>query len=155
MARYVVAGNQSTVSSSYKTGTAVYAAASVSIRRGKIFRIAVGQSSAPNATDVNVQFDLSRQTAAGTATAFTPNPEDPADAACSAVAGINATVEGTITSNSSLFNRSINQRGTLSWETDNEAAMHTWPATASNGFALRAQSSVYAGAVTTELGFLE
>lgn len=154
MAKYMVPGNQATISSSYKTAAIATAAASTP-RRGKIAEIIIGASANPNATDTYIQFDLSRQTAAGTTTAFTPNPVDPADAACSALGGVNATVEGTVTANSSVFNDAINQRGTLRWIETDESKMLIWPATASNGFALRAQSGTYTGSVTAQLGFLE
>ena len=154
MAKYVVPGNQATVSSSYKTAATVYAGASAT-RRGKIAEILIGASANPNATDTYIQFDLSRVTAAGTVTAFTPNPVDPADAACSAVAGVNATAEPTVTSNSSLFNEAINQRGTLRWLESDESKMLTYPATSLAGFSLRAQSSTYVGSVTGLIGFLE
>lgn len=156
MAKYWVPGNQGTVSSSYKTAAVVYATTGTGIlRRGKIAEIIIGQSGNPNATDTYVQWDMSRQTAAGTATAFTPNATDPADVACGATAGINATVEGTVTANSSVFNVGINQRGSMRWQEIDESKMPTYPATVANGFALRAQSSTYASSVTGELGFLE
>jgi hypothetical protein len=154
MAKYMVIGNQSTLSSSYKT-VATATAGATNMRRGKVVELILGASANPNATDTYIQFDLSRQTAIGTTTAFTPNPVDPADAACTALGGINATVEGTITANSSLFNDGMNQRGTLRWQEQDESKALIWPATASVGFALRAQSSTYAGSVTGQIGFLE
>jgi hypothetical protein len=154
MAKYMIPGNQAAVSASYKTAVIATAAASTP-RRGKIVEIILGSATNPNATDTYIQFDLSRQTAAGTTTAFTPNPTDPADAACSALGGVNATAEGTITASSVVFNEGMNQRGSLRWQEQDESKMFIWPATASNGFALRAQSSTYTGAVTGQLGFLE
>jgi hypothetical protein len=155
MAKYEIAGNQGTISSSYKTAAVATAPASGSIRRGKVSEMRLGASANPNSTDTYIQFDLSRQTVAPTATAFTPNPTDPADAACSAIGAVNATVEGTITSSSSLFNQGMNQRGTILWAENDESKMLIWPATASNGLAIRAQSSTYTGSVTAQLGFLE
>lgn len=156
MAKYMAPGNQATISSSYKTAVTVYATTGTGIlRRGKIAEIIIGQSANPNATDTYVQWDLSRQTAAGTATALVPPPVDPADVACGATAGVNATVEGTITASSSLFNEAINQRGSFRWQEIDELKMLTYPATAGNGFALRAQSSTYTGSVTGQVGFLE
>ena len=154
MAKYMLPGNQATISSSYKTA-ALVTATSGSLKRVKIAEIIVGASANPNSTDTYIQFDLSRQTAVGTSTAFTPNQVDPADTAALATAGINSTAEGTITSNSSVFNDSINQRGTLRWQEPDESKMPIGPATAAAGFALRGQSSTYAGSVTGQLGFLE
>jgi len=154
MAKYMVVGNQATVSSSYKSA-AVVTAGATAMRRGKVAEMILGASANPNATDTYLQFDLSRQTAIGTATSFTPNPVDPADTACTALGSVNATVEGTITANSSLFNDGMNQRGTLRWQEQDESKMLIYPATASVGFALRVQSSTYTGSVTAQIGFLE
>ena len=154
MAKYMVVGNQAVITSSYKTAAIATAAAS-SPRRGKVAEIIIGASANPGGTDTYIQFDMSRQTVAGTTTSVTPQAVDPADAACSALGGSNATAEGTITGGSSVFNDAINQRGTMRWIETDESKMLIWPATASNGFALRAQSSTYVGSVTAQIGFLE
>lgn len=154
MGYYAVPGNQATISSSYKTA-AVVTATSGALRRGKIAEIMLGFSANPNATDTYGQFDLSRQTAVGTSTAFTPNATDPADVAALATAGVNATVEGTITANSSVFNEAVNQRGSVRWVASQESQMLIYPATAANGFALRCLSTTYTGSVTGQLTFME
>ena len=154
MPKYAVPGNQGTISSSYKTG-AVLTAATAGLRRIKVYDILVGASANPNSTDTYIQFDVSRQTAAGTATSFTPNPLDPADPAAFTVAGVNSTVEGTVTANSSLWNEAVNQRNSVRWIAADESQMLIGPATNLNGLALRAQSGTYAGSVTAQLNFLE
>ena len=59
---------QATVTTSFKTAgivTAAAAAASgVQVRRGMVEELDLGQEAAPNATDCDVQWDVSRQTAA-------------------------------------------------------------------------------------------
>jgi len=158
MSDFGFAFNQATVTSSYKTAglvTAAAAAASgVQIRRGKIFDLELGQLSAPNATDCPVQWDVSRQTAAGNATAVTPNPFDPADPAFMGLAGSNATAEGTITAGSSVLNIGINQRGSYRWACAPGDEL-VYPATASNGFAFRCLSPNYGGAAGGSCGHRE
>ena len=147
MAVYSVQGAQATVSTGYKTAIIITAAASGTIRRGKVFDINMAAQSAPASTDTNIQFDLSRQTAAGTTTAYTPLPADPADAAFSGLAGVNATVEGTVTATTSVFNMAMNQRAPYRWQTYlGSGAELVYPATASNGFAFRVLSAGYTGA---------
>lgn len=146
MAGYAIVGQQATVSSSYKTAIIVTANSAGTIRRGKVYDINCAAGSAPASTDTNIQFDLSRQTAAGTTTSYTPVSLDPADAAFSGLAGVNATVEGTITASSSVFNLGMNQRAPYRWQTYlGSGAELVYPATASNGFALRVLSAGYTG----------
>jgi hypothetical protein len=154
MAKYVVIGSQSTISSSYK-GLAGAAATSGSLRRFRIAEIIIGQSANPNSTDTYVQYDCSRQTVAGTGTSFTPNAEDPADVAALFTALVNYTVEPTVTSNSSIFNVGISQRASFRWQEIDQSLMPVAPATAANGFELRGQSSTYASSVTGQLGIIE
>lgn len=147
MAVYSITGQQNAVGTGYKTALSLTAAASGTIRRGKVFDINVSQSGAPASTDTNIQFDMSRQTAAGTSTAYTPNPNDPADAAFSGLAAVNYTVEGTVTANSSVFNIGLNQRAPYRWQTYlGSGAELVYPQSASAGFALRALSAGYTGA---------
>jgi hypothetical protein len=77
-----LAGSQQNLSSSYKTIIAMTAATgAATLKRGWIYEAEVGADGAPNATDCAIVWDWSRQTAAGTSTAATPNPLDAADAA--------------------------------------------------------------------------
>lgn len=149
MAVYSIQGQQNALTAAFKTAITVTAAASATIRRGKIFDINVSQSGAPASTDTNIQFDLSRTTAAGTgATAYTLNPNDPADAAFSGIGAVNvATIEPTYTANSSVFNIGLNQRAPYRWQTYlGSGAELVYPATASAGLGLRALSAGYTGA---------
>jgi hypothetical protein len=147
MAVYSVQGQQNTLTTTYKTALGFTAAASGTIRRGKVFDINVSQSGAPASTDTNIQFDLSAQTAAGTSTAYTAVTNDPADAVFSGLAGVNYTIEPTVTANSSRFNIGLNQRAPYRWQTYlGSGAELVYPATASAGFVLRALSAGYTGA---------
>ena len=65
MAKYAITGTQSTVSGSYKSVLSI-AATSGSLRRGKVYDLLIGTNGTP--ADNYLQWDISRMTAAGTAT---------------------------------------------------------------------------------------
>jgi hypothetical protein len=158
MAEYQVgndlAGSQQALSSSYKTlVTAV--ANTTGPRRGKIYDFLIGTNGTP--ADNYLEWDVSRQTANGIASTFTnatPTALDPADVACNAWGGVNYTTEGTITSASSVFYLGLNQRASYRWVAAPGGEL-VWPATAWNGFALRAKSAVYTGTATGKVYFDE
>jgi hypothetical protein len=140
---YTVPCSQNTMTTTFKTAgivTAAAAAASgIQVRRVRIWEFDFGIQGPPNATDTSIQIDISKQTAAGTTTAVTPVKADDADPVFMGLAGSNATAEGTVTASSSLFNTWINQRGAFRWTTQPLSGQDLiCPATASNGFALRA-----------------
>jgi hypothetical protein len=150
MANYSVTGTQSATSSSYKT--AIIITSSATTRRTKWFDILVGTAGTP--ADNYMQFDVSRCTSVGTSTAFTPLPLDPADAAALSAAGVNATAEGTVTANSSMWNVGINQRASYRWVAAPGSEI-VGPATSSNGLVLRVLSGAYTGASTGTVLFQE
>jgi hypothetical protein len=161
MANFSLAHTQSTLTTTYKTSgelaAASAAASGVEIRRGKVFEFDFGQTGVPNATDCPVQWDVSRITAIGTRTALVPSPLDGADAVTNAQAGVNDTVEPTVAaagSGLSLFNLGINQRAAYRWIAAPGKEL-VWPATASNGFAIRALSPNYASSVAGSIIFEE
>lgn len=154
MPYYAAPGSQAGLTTTYKTALAVYAT-SGALRRGKIMELILGAVGNPSSTDTPIQWDLSRQTAPGTATAFTPQPVDSADAAAAATAAANATAEGTITAGSSVFNQGANQRQAIRWYAVDESKALIWPASANNGFALRALSPAYTGGVSGQANFIE
>lgn len=145
-------GTEQALTTAYKT-LALVTATSGSLRRGKVNMLAVGTDG--TAANNSMVFDVSRQTAAGTATSITPNPLDPADVACLATAAANATVEGTITANSSVWNVAINQQLSYVWQAVPDRGELVFPATAANGFALRAKSTAYTGTATGHIQFIE
>lgn len=153
MPKFLVPGNQATLTTTYKTGALIHAT-TAALTRGQVTELIMGPTGVPNATDCSIQWDLSKISAAGTSSAFTPNPADNAAVAL-ATAGVNATVEPTVTANSSRFNVGANQRQCIRWfaaGTDDEMV---FPATANNGFALRALSTNYAAAVAAQINFRE
>lgn len=149
-----LAGTQQNLTTTYKTIVAL-TAATATLKRGKLMEIAFGADGAPNATDCQIVYDVSRQTAAGTSTGATPNPKDPADVAAGTVASVNFTAEGTITANSSLWNKALNQRASQIWYARDEANALIWPATNLAGLACRALSPTYAAPVLIETAHLE
>lgn len=140
-------GSQQNISSTYKTILYVTAAAS-SPRRGKVYDILVGTNGTP--ADNYMEYDISRQTASGTASVITVNALDPADANFTSLAAANATGEGTITANSSVFYVGVNQRASYRWVAAPGSEL-VFPATANNGFAQRTRSGGYTSTVTSAM----
>jgi hypothetical protein len=99
-------------------------------RRGKLYEVIIGSEATP--ADNAFLLRVRRCTAAGTSTAVTPNPNDPADAATETDAGENHTVEPTYTANSEQLVVPFNQKATFRWYVSKEDGI-IWPATASNG----------------------
>jgi hypothetical protein len=107
-------------------------------RRGKLYDIEIGSEAA--AADNPFLYVIQRFTAAGTSTAVTPVPLDPADAATEFTAGQNHTVEPTYTANAILKRLPLNQRATFRWQQDPAYGL-TYPATASNGLGIATPTS--------------
>ena len=154
MANYYVTnllgGTQQNLSTSYKT--LVSTVSSATVRRVKIFEVNVGTDGTP--ADNVVVFDVSRQTAAGTSTAVTPLPLDPADAAALTTCTANSTAEPTITATSSVFNIAMNQRASYRWVAAPGSEL-VGPATSAAGFALRAKSPAYTSTAFGSVYFQE
>jgi len=139
------------VSSTYKTEIEILAQTS-GLKRFKIYDILVGTAGTP--ADNYMEFDVARATATCTGTASTPVAIDPADAACSAAAKINATAEGTVTATSSVWYIAFNQRASFRWIAAPGSELVA-PATNNNGFVLRARSAAYTGNVGATILFSE
>lgn len=144
----VLGGTQQAVSSSFKTLVSVTSSSATQARRGQIYDVLIGTNGVP--ADNYMTWDISRQTAAGTATSVTPNALNPADAAMLGVSTANSTVEPTITSNSSVFYVGVNQRASYRWVAAPGSEL-VYPATTANGFALRVLSGAYTGTATGQL----
>jgi hypothetical protein len=151
MAKYAITGTQSTVSGSYKSVLSI-AATTGALRRGKVYDVLIGTNGTP--ADNYLQWDISRMTATGTASAVTPNPLDPADAAAAGTAANNYTAEPTITASSSLLNVGVNQRASYRWVAAPGSEL-VFPATANNGLALRTLSGGYTGSATGDYMYEE
>lgn len=152
MARYAVnnglAGSQQNLSTAYKSIVTITAATgATTLRRGWIDEIEVGADGTPNATDCQIVWDWSKQTAAGTITAATPVTTENSDAAALLVYSVNATIEGTVTAASSLLTFPANQRGSQRWNAKDQASALIVPATNVAGVAGRAKSTTYASTV--------
>jgi hypothetical protein len=149
MARYHLdnrlAGSQQVLTTTFKTQFAV-TAVTATLRRGQIIELSYGADGAPNATDCNIVYDVSAQTAAGTSTVATPTKHNPADSGSTSIANVNFTAEGTITATSTVFTRTLNQRASQQWYA-NPGSELVWPATNLAGLAARALSPTYAANV--------
>jgi hypothetical protein len=157
MASYVnhnlLGGAQQNMSATFATIAAVLCSATT--KRGKIFGLHLSHDGTP--ANNSVTWDLSRQTADDGTRGGTvaPNKVDPADGAALANCRQNFTVEPTITATSAVFEEAINQQATRHWTAYDEAAMLVFPATANNGFALRAKSAAYVQTVIGQIDFKE
>lgn len=152
MANYSInnqlAGTPQNLSTSYKSICIVTSSSATSARRGQIYDIMLGEDGTP--ADNVVVWDISRQTAAGTATTVTPVALNPADGAMLSAAAANATAEGTITAASSVFNIGVNQRASYRWVPAPGSEL-IFPATNLAGFALRAKSPGYTSTTTGQI----
>lgn len=146
----VLGGTQQNLSSSFKTVWSVTAATgATTLRRGWIYEFEVGADNVPNATDCAIVWDISAQTAAGTATAITPvvNDQGGGDAAALLAYNANYTIEGTITATSSVFYLGLNQRASQRWIARDDKSAIIVAAVNAKGWAARAKSSNYASTV--------
>jgi hypothetical protein len=157
MAKFVVTNNlggtQQAMTTSYKTLIAL-TCQTTPLERFRIYEIMIGTNGAP--ADNYIEYDVSLQTAAGTATAVTPRSLDPSDQGTnSTVCVANATAEGTITAASSVLYIAMNQRASLIWRATSPDEMLIAPAVNLAGFAIRARSGAYTGTVTATVKFIE
>lgn len=102
-------------------------------RRGKLYDAIFGSEASP--ADNPFLWRVARITAAGTSTAVTPQPLDPADAATETDAGENHSAEPTYTAGAILLHVPLNQRATFRWVAAPGGEL-VWPATASNGLGI-------------------
>lgn len=107
-------------------------------RRAKWYDLIFGSQAA--AADNPFLYVLQRFTAPGTSTAVTPQPLDPADAAATAAAGQNHTVEPTYTAGQILLEIALNQRATFRWVATERGGLVA-PASASNGIGIATPTS--------------
>lgn len=106
--------------------------------RPKICDILVGAGTTPS--DHASKFVMSRFTAGGTGTAFTPVALDPSDPASVFTSAYNHSVEPTYTAAAYLLGWSMNQRGTFRWVAAPGFELVA-PPTAANGIGLKTLSS--------------
>lgn len=109
-------------------------APAASMRRIRVSDFMVGQEGTVG--DAPTLYTVQRCTTTGTRSAVTPQPLDPADAACVATAGENHSVEPTYTANAILLNVALNQRATFRWVAAPGGEL-VIPATANNGIGIK------------------
>ena len=112
--------------------------------RPAIYDIIFGSNATP--ADNALQWLVQRYTAAGTATAVTPQPLDSGDPAATAAAGENHTAEPTYTADAILLNISANQRSTQRWMASPGGEL-VMPATAANGCGIQPVHASFTGEV--------
>lgn len=123
--RYSIDGRDTNTAS-----TTILGLTSAATIRPKIFDIQIYSAATP--ADNAGEYYFQRYTAAGTATAVTPQAIDNGDPASLASAGEAHTVEPTYTANAILLSLGGNQRASLRWLAVPGAEL-TLPATAANG----------------------
>ncbi len=146
--RYSIAGTRA-VASATKSLLGLTATSGV---RPRIADILWGSAATP--ADNALEWILQRFTAAGTSTAVTPEPVDPADPAATAIAGQNHTVEPTYTSGKILLDVPMNQRSTQRWVAS-PGYEFVCPATAANGLGWQPIHASFTGNVTSTILFEE
>lgn len=109
-----------------------------SMRRIKLYDIVLGSEASP--ADNAFLYVIQRITTAGTSTAVTPSPIDPADAASAMTAGQNHTIEPTYTAGLVMLRLPLNQRATFRWVAGQGGEL-VIPATASNGLGFQTPTS--------------
>ena len=144
-------GTQQALSATY-ISLLILTAQTTGLKRFKIYDIAIGTNGTP--ADNEIEFDVSRQTAAGTATGITAVKLDPADGAAVTVAAANATGEGTVTAASSVLYLGLNQRASYRWVCAPGSELVA-PAVNLNGFTMRMKSAAYTSTATCMAMFNE
>lgn len=141
-----LAGTKQVNTTTYKTQLAL-TAATATLTRGKVYDVLIGTNGTP--ADNPMEFDISRQTAAGTSTPVVPVALEGGDRAAGTVGSANFTVEGTITATSSVFYVGLNQRASYRWVAAPGSELII-PNTNLAGFALRSKSATYTGTSTVQ-----
>lgn len=145
-------GTQQALTTTYVGSIIGLTGANASPRRGKIYDVLIGTNGTP--ADNYIEWDISRVTTNSTATSFTPQALDTADAAATTTATVNSSTQGTITTITNVFYVGVNQRASYRWVAAPGSEL-VWPATSSAGFQLRARSGGYTGTATGTLLFQE
>ena len=146
--RYSIDGTQSVASPT----DSVLGLTSTSAIRPAVYDVVFGSNATP--ADNALNWLMERYTAAGTATAVTPQALDPGDPASTATAGENHTAEPTYTAASVLLNISANQRSTQRWVASPGGEI-ICPATANNGVGVEPVHASFTGDVQCMLHFEE
>lgn len=127
MAKYSIKANRATIGANLTIGLFN---ATATARRCKLYEFAFGLGAPVGDNAYTLVWQ--RFTVAGTTTAVTPQPLDPADAAALTAGGTLATVEPTYTANLFMYTLPMNQRSTFRWVAPPYGEIIT-PATNANG----------------------
>ena len=133
MRLYSANGPTNTASTGPKTMVEIVGSTKI---RAQVCDLTVGNASTPNATDFQLQVAVTRLTATGTGTAFTPIAMDPGEIAASASCKITMSSEGTYSSNADLLSFYMNQRATYRWVAQDGREIYS-TASSGNGLGLR------------------
>ena len=157
MAKYAVSngtgGTPQAMTTTYKTIWDLTAATgATTLRKAFVYDMTFGADGTP--ADNSVTWKVDRQTTTGTRTAATPAPLDAGDAAALITAGVNTTIEGTVTASTQLLEIAANQRATYRWVAAPGSELVV-PATNVAGIGGRAKSSAYTGTVCGSFLFYE
>lgn len=159
MAEYAVTNGSSSSGGTQQNMTTTYVGSLIGLtgansapRRIKVYDVLIGTNGTP--ADNFIEWDISRVTTNSTATSFTPQPLDPANAAALTTATVNSSTAGTITAVSNVFYVGVNQRASYRWVAAPGSELVS-PATSSAGFQLRARSGGYTGTATGTILFQE
>jgi len=149
------AGTQQALATTYGGSVLSVVGPTTTPRRGKIYDLLIGTNGTP--ADNFIEWDISRVTTGSTSAAggtlITPQSLDPADAAATSVCTVNSSLTATISVQDILY-VGVNQRASYRWVAAPGSEL-VWPATSSNGFALRARSGGYTGTATGNWQFQE
>ena len=145
MAKYAVEMNR-TASTTLSVGNIT--ADATRPRRGKLYDLMFGSEATP--ADNVFLWQVQRCTTAGTATGVTPQALDPADAATEADAAETHTVDPTLTASAILLSIPLNQRASYRWVAAPGSEI-VYPATASNGLAVRTPTATAVAVTATAL----
>lgn len=148
----LLGGTQQAISTSFKTLVNLMADDSTALRRLSVYEFVFGTDGTP--ADQAMTYDVSRTTAAGTATPVTARPLDVGDGAMLGIADVNATVEPTVAAASALWSAGINQRATHRWVAFPGGELIV-PAIDAAGLAFRARSPGYTGTAICQTEFNE
>lgn len=148
MRRYTIDGAQAVAS---PDDTLLTLTGGTTIRPG-IYDGWFGSSATP--ADNSLVWYMNRSTAAGTATAVTPQAIDPGDPAATAAGGENHTAEPTYTSDAVMLRLPLNQRASHKLNLDPNSPIKI-PASANNGIGLFVTHSSFTGATEATLWFFE
>ena len=136
------AGSAQNLTTTYKTLWDLTAATgATTLRKAWVYDVTFGTDGTP--ADNTVTYKIDRQTSTGTRSAATPAPLDSADAAALITAGVNTTIEPTVTSATQLLEIATNQRATYRWVAAPGGELVV-PATNVAGLGGRAKSPAYA-----------